>query len=84
LILPMVMLFTVMMIFLAFYSYDRCILEHSAYEAALRWTSSHFKTAGEASICASACPSTINRQSPRKSCLPCMIFVMMWRLMQEV
>jgi hypothetical protein len=48
LIMPMVMLFTVMMIFLAFYSYDRCILEHSAYEAALRGTSSHFDSAKEA------------------------------------
>lgn len=48
LILPVVMLFTVMMIFLAFYSYDRCIMEHSAYEAALRGTSSHFRTAEEA------------------------------------
>ena len=49
LILPVVMLFTVMMIFLAFYSYDRCILEHSAYEAALRGTGNHIKTADEAS-----------------------------------
>lgn len=48
LILPLVMLFTVMMIFLAFYSYDRCLLEHSAYEAALRGTNSHFTTAQEA------------------------------------
>ena len=47
LILPMVMLVTVMMIFLAFYSYDRCILEHSAYEAALRGTGIH-QTAEEA------------------------------------
>lgn len=47
-ILPIVMLFTVMMIFLAFYSYDRCVMEQSAYEAALRGTSSHFKTASEA------------------------------------
>lgn len=47
-ILPIVMLFTVMMIFLAFYSYDRCVMEHSAYEAALRGTSSHFRTAAEA------------------------------------
>lgn len=52
LILPMVMLFTVMMIFLAFYSYDRCIMEHSAYEAALQGTSSHFKTAKEAEYAA--------------------------------
>lgn len=48
LVLPMVMVFTVMMIFLAFYSHDRCILEHSAYEAALRGTGSHIKTAEEA------------------------------------
>lgn len=43
LIFPMVLLFTVMMIFLAFYSYDRCILEQSAYEAALRGTGNHIK-----------------------------------------
>ncbi|MDE7271874.1 MAG: pilus assembly protein [Lachnospiraceae bacterium] len=48
LILPMTMLFTVMMIFLAFYSYDRCVMEHSAYEAALRGAGSHFRTAEEA------------------------------------
>ena len=48
LIFPTVMLFTTVMIFLAFYSYDRCILEHSAYEAALRGTGSHIKTAEEA------------------------------------
>lgn len=48
LVLPMVMLFTVMMIFLAFYSYDRCVMEHSAYEAALRGANSHFRTAQEA------------------------------------
>lgn len=48
LILPLAMLFTVMMIFLAFYSYDRCVMEHSAYEAALRGTNSHFGTAQEA------------------------------------
>lgn len=48
LILPITMILTVMMIFLAFYSYDRCILEHSAYEAALRGTASHIRTAEEA------------------------------------
>ena len=48
LILPIVMLFTTMMIFLAFYSYDRCILGHSAYEAALRGAGCHIKTASEA------------------------------------
>ena len=51
-ILPVAMLFTVMMIFLAFYSYDRCVMEHSAYEAALRGTSSHFRTAAEAETAA--------------------------------
>lgn len=55
-ILPVAMLFTVMMIFLAIYSYDRCIMEHSAYEAALRGADNHFKTAGEAeeAACAAA------------------------------
>ena len=54
LILPVVMLLTVMMIFLAFYSYDRCVMEHSAYEAALRGTNSHFRTAKEAESAACA------------------------------
>lgn len=48
LIFPMVLLFMVMMIFLAFFSYDRCILEQSAYEAALRGTGNHIKSAQEA------------------------------------
>lgn len=48
LIFPMALLFTVMMIFLAFYSYDRCVLEQSAYEAALRGASNHIKTADKA------------------------------------
>ena len=48
LIFPMALLFTVMMIFLAFYSYDRCILEQSAYEAAFRGTGNHIKSAQEA------------------------------------
>lgn len=48
LIFPMALLFTVMMIFLTFYSYDRCILEQSAYEAALRGTGNHIKNAQEA------------------------------------
>lgn len=43
LILPMVMLFITIMIFLAFYSYDRCIMEQSAYQAALSGTSNHIK-----------------------------------------
>lgn len=58
-ILPMVMLFTVMMIFLAFYSYDRCVIEHSAYEAALRGTSSHYKTAQEAEAAARTAASRL-------------------------
>ena len=45
LILPLVMLFTTMMIFLAFYSYDRCIMEQSAYEAAICGASNHIKEA---------------------------------------
>ena len=48
LIFPMALLFSVMMIFLAFLSYDRCILEQSAYEAALRGTGNHIKSAQEA------------------------------------
>lgn len=48
LIFPMVLLFTVMIIFLAFFSYDRCVLEQSAYEAALRGTGNHIKSAQEA------------------------------------
>ena len=48
LILPTVMLFTIMMIFLAFYSYDRCVMEHCAYEAALRGTGSQISSATEA------------------------------------
>lgn len=47
-IFPLVLLFTVMMIFLAFYSYNRCVLEQSAYEAALRGTGNHIKSAQEA------------------------------------
>ena len=42
------MLFTIMMIFLAFYSYDRCVMEHCAYEAALRGTGSQISSATEA------------------------------------
>lgn len=62
LILPVVMLFTVMMIFLAFYSYDRCVMEHSAYEAALRGTRSHFRTAGEAESAAGAAADRLIRE----------------------
>jgi hypothetical protein len=48
LVFPFAMLFTVMMIFLAFYAYDRCVLEHSAYQAALIGASNHFEDSGEA------------------------------------
>jgi aspartyl/asparaginyl-tRNA synthetase len=41
LILPIALLFITMMIFWAFYVYDRSILEHSAYQAALRGTYNH-------------------------------------------
>ena len=48
LILPMVMLFTAVMIFMAFYSHDRCIMEQSAYEAALYGAQNCIKDAREA------------------------------------
>ncbi len=53
LLFPMVLLFIILMIFLAFYSYDRCVLEQSAYEAALFGTGSHLDSA-KASYDASA------------------------------
>lgn len=53
LLFPMVLLFMILMIFLAFYSYDRCVLEQSAYEAALLGTGSHLDSA-KASYDASA------------------------------
>lgn len=40
LLMPMVLLFTTTMIFVAFFMYDRSMLEHCAYEAALRGSSS--------------------------------------------
>lgn len=61
-ILPIVMLFTVMMIFLAFYSYDRCVMEHSAYEAALRGACSHFGTAEEAESAAAEAARELIRE----------------------
>jgi hypothetical protein len=36
------------MIFLAFYVYDRCVLEHSAYQAALIGASNHFDDSSKA------------------------------------
>lgn len=36
LLLPMITMLLCMMLFLAFFSYDRCILEQAAYEAAIR------------------------------------------------
>jgi hypothetical protein len=44
LLFPIVLLFTVMMIFWAFYAYDRSILEHSASQAAIRGTYCHLDT----------------------------------------
>jgi hypothetical protein len=37
-----------MMIFMAFYAYDRCLLEHSAYQAALSGAYDHHYSADEA------------------------------------
>ncbi len=48
LILPIAMLFMTVMIFMAFYSYDRCIIEQSAYEAALRGAKGSIEDAQEA------------------------------------
>ncbi len=48
LILPLVILFTTVMIFMAFYVHDRCIMEQSAYEAALRGTQNSIKDGQEA------------------------------------
>lgn len=48
LILPIVLLFMTVMIFMAFYSYDRCIIEQSAYEAALRGAGAGIEDAQEA------------------------------------
>lgn len=62
LILPMALLFCVMMIFLAFYSYDRCVLEQSAYESALRGTSNHIKNANEAHVEAYSAADRLTRE----------------------
>ena len=48
LIIPLVILFITAMIFMTFYSYDRCVMETAAYEAALQGTSNHIKDANEA------------------------------------
>jgi hypothetical protein len=48
LVMPVVILFTTIMIFLSFYAYDRSVLEHSAYKAALVGASGHFDSAKEA------------------------------------
>lgn len=48
LVLPFVMTTLVLMIFLSFYCYDRCILEQCAYAAALRGSSSRFGNLQEA------------------------------------
>lgn len=57
LVFPMVLLFMTVMIFLAFYSYDRCVLEQSAYEAALCGAGGHpddadaaYEAAAEAAV----------------------------------
>ena len=48
LILPMVILFMTTMLFVGFYVYDRCMLEHCAYEAAVRGSSSLYRSNEEA------------------------------------
>jgi hypothetical protein len=48
LVMPIVILFITIMIFMSFYAYDRSVLEHSAYKAALVGASGHFDSAQEA------------------------------------
>lgn len=48
LIFPIVILCIIIMIFMAFYSYDRCVAEQSAYEAALCGAGGCIKDAQEA------------------------------------
>jgi hypothetical protein len=48
LVMPIVILFISIMIFMSFYAYDRSVLEHSAYKAALVGASGHFDSAQEA------------------------------------
>lgn len=43
LIMPFVMLIITMMLFLAIYCYDRCVMEQCAYEAALRGSSNRYR-----------------------------------------
>ena len=52
LLLPMIMLFVTIVIFLSIYSYDRCIMEHSAYEAALSAVGVNITDTKEAAIIA--------------------------------
>lgn len=48
LLLPFVFMIIVLMIFLSFYCYDRCVLEQCAYAAALRGSSNRFVNTQEA------------------------------------
>jgi uncharacterized protein with FMN-binding domain len=48
LVMPIVILFISIMIFMSFYAYDRSMLEHSAYKAALVGASGHYDTSKEA------------------------------------
>ncbi|MBQ7944797.1 MAG: pilus assembly protein [Lachnospiraceae bacterium] len=43
LVMPFVMLIITMMLFLAIYCYDRCVMEQCAYEAALRGSSNRYR-----------------------------------------
>lgn len=51
-IFPLATLFMTVMIFMSFYCYDRCILEQSAYQAAMRGSSNMIHSINEAKLVA--------------------------------
>lgn len=62
LLLPMVMMLMTMMIFMAFYSYDRCILEQSAWQAAIRGSYNCFNSNEEAQEAAGKAAQTLVKE----------------------
>lgn len=62
LLLPMVMVLMTMMIFMAFYSYDRCILEQSAWQAAIRGSYNCFNSNEEAQEAAGKAAQTLVKE----------------------
>lgn len=62
LLLPMVILFMTVMIFMAFYSYDRCILEQSAWQAAIRGSYNCFDSNEAAQEAASKAAQTLVKE----------------------